>query len=73
MTITSKLPDVGTSIFTVMSALAAEHGAINLSQGFPDFDTPPALVDRVREILRQGRTPVSMKVIPGGLPIAVAK
>lgn len=55
MTITSKLPDVGTSIFTVMSALAAEHGAINLSQGFPDFDTPPALVDRVLAHMRAGR------------------
>ena len=35
--IKSKLPNTGTSIFTVMSALAAEHGAINLGQGFPDF------------------------------------
>lgn len=40
MTISSKLPDVGTTIFTAMAALAAEHGAVNLSQGFPDFDTP---------------------------------
>ena len=55
MTITSKLPDVGTSIFTVMSALAAEHGAINLSQGFPDFDTPPVMVDRVLAHMRAGR------------------
>ena len=45
MTITSKLPDVGTSIFAVMSALAAEHGAINLSQGFPDCDEFPAWMD----------------------------
>jgi methionine aminotransferase len=36
----SKLPDVGTTIFTVMSALAAEQNALNLSQGFPDFDGP---------------------------------
>jgi methionine aminotransferase len=55
MTITSKLPDVGTNIFTVMSTLAAEHSAINLSQGFPDFDTPPALVDRVLAHMRAGR------------------
>lgn len=41
--ITSKLPNVGTTIFTVMSQLAAETGAINLSQGFPDFDGPDAL------------------------------
>ena len=55
MTITSKLPDVGISIFSVMSALAAEHGAVNLSQGFPDFDTPPALIDRVLAHMRAGR------------------
>jgi methionine aminotransferase len=41
--ITSKLPNVGTTIFTVMSQLAAQTGAINLSQGFPDFDGPDAL------------------------------
>lgn len=43
----SKLPGTGTTIFTVMSALAAEHGALNLSQGFPDFSPPAALLDRV--------------------------
>ncbi len=41
--IESKLPNVGTTIFTRMSALAAECGALNLSQGFPDFDAPEAL------------------------------
>ena len=41
--IASKLPEVGTTIFTRMSALAAECGALNLSQGFPDFDAPEAL------------------------------
>lgn len=41
--ISSKLPNVGTTIFTVMSRLAAEHNAINLSQGFPDFDCAPEL------------------------------
>ena len=41
--IESKLPRVGTTIFTRMSALAAECGALNLSQGFPDFDAPAAL------------------------------
>ena len=50
----SKLPDVGTTIFTVMSALAQEHEAINLSQGFPDFDGPQALLDRVSHYLNQG-------------------
>src|SRR5918992_3855537 len=42
-TINSKLPHVGTTIFTIMSRLAAEHDAINLSQGFPDFDCAPEL------------------------------
>ena len=50
----SKLPNVGTTIFTVMSALARTHGAINLSQGFPDFDAPAALLDRVQYYLRNG-------------------
>ena len=54
MTFSSKLPDVGTTIFTVMSQLAAEHGAINLSQGFPDFDVSPALIDRVVHYMRKG-------------------
>ena len=45
--ISSKLPDVGTTIFTVMSQLAADCGAINLSQGFPSFDPPEALTDRI--------------------------
>ena len=51
----SKLPDVGATIFTVMSALAAEQKALNLSQGFPDFDGPPALLDRVEAHMRDGR------------------
>jgi methionine aminotransferase len=50
----SKLPNVGTTIFTVMSELAREKGAINLSQGFPDFDAPAALLDRVQHYLRSG-------------------
>ncbi len=50
----SKLPDVGTTIFTVMSGLAAEHGAVNLSQGFPDFPAPAALLDRVTHHMRAG-------------------
>jgi methionine aminotransferase len=54
-TITSKLPRVGTTIFTVMSRLAAECGAINLSQGFPDFDPPARLVDLVAAHMRAGR------------------
>ena len=50
----SKLPHVGTTIFTVMSQLAAECGAINLSQGFPDYDGPAALKDRVKHYLDAG-------------------
>lgn len=53
--IESKLPSVGTTIFTVMSRLAAELGAINLSQGFPDFDCDPALIDAVAHHMRSGR------------------
>ncbi|MCH2099340.1 MAG: pyridoxal phosphate-dependent aminotransferase [Pseudomonadales bacterium] len=51
----TKLPKVGTTIFSVMSALAQTHGALNLSQGFPDFDGPEALLDRVAFHLRDGR------------------
>lgn len=43
----SRLPHVGTTIFTTMSALAAEHQAVNLGQGFPDFGCDPRLVDAV--------------------------
>lgn len=50
----SRLPHVGTTIFTVMSRLAAEVGALNLSQGFPSFPTDPALLDRVTAALRAG-------------------
>jgi methionine transaminase len=55
ITLGSKLPSVGTTIFTVMSRLAADLGAINLSQGFPDFDCDPALVDAVAEHMRSGK------------------
>ncbi|CAN5338199.1 pyridoxal phosphate-dependent aminotransferase [soil metagenome] len=50
----SKLPNVGTTIFTVMSKLATETGAINLSQGFPGFDCSPELVTLVEHYLRKG-------------------
>ncbi|HEY7498547.1 MAG TPA: methionine aminotransferase [Vicinamibacterales bacterium] len=53
--LTSKLPSVGTTIFTVMSKLAADLDAINLSQGFPDFDCDPELVERVTAHMRSGR------------------
>ncbi|MEN9891604.1 MAG: hypothetical protein RLY78_1899 [Pseudomonadota bacterium] len=53
-TLTSRLPEVGTTIFTVMSALAAEHGAVNLGQGFPDFDCDPALPAQVSQAMADG-------------------
>ena len=52
--IASKLPDVGTTIFTVMSRLAQEHNAINLSQGFPDFDCAKELRDLVTKYINAG-------------------
>ncbi|SPA24143.1 methionine aminotransferase, PLP-dependent [Cupriavidus taiwanensis] len=50
----SRLPNVGTTIFTVMSALAAEKNAVNLGQGFPDFDCDPSIVDAVAGAMRAG-------------------
>jgi methionine aminotransferase len=50
----SRLPQVGTTIFTLMSALAQKHGAVNLGQGFPDFDCDPALIDHVAAAMREG-------------------
>ena len=51
----SKLPKVGTTIFTVMSQLAAEHGAVNLGQGFPDFAVPERLVAALDRAMRDGK------------------
>jgi methionine transaminase len=50
----TKLPNVGTTIFTTMSALAAEKNAVNLGQGFPDFDCDPGLVDQVAKAMHAG-------------------
>jgi methionine transaminase len=52
--VASKLPDVGVTIFTVMTRLAAEHGALNLAQGFPDFDCDPQLVAAVASHMKRG-------------------
>jgi len=52
--IRSKLPATGTSIFSVMSALAQKHGAVNLGQGFPDYAIDPALIDLVTAAMRAG-------------------
>jgi methionine transaminase len=53
-TLQSRLPNVGTTIFTVMSALAATHDAVNLGQGFPDFECDPKLLDAVNTAMRSG-------------------
>jgi methionine aminotransferase len=52
--IESRLPDVGTSIFTVMSKMAADYGAINLSQGFPDFEIDGKIIELVYKYMREG-------------------
>lgn len=55
----SKLPNVGTTIFTVMSKLAQEHNAVNLSQGFPDFDCSPKLIELVSKYMHLGHNQYS--------------
>lgn len=54
MQVATKLPKVGTTIFTVMSQLAVEHGAVNLGQGFPDFPPPSRLVDALTQAMQAG-------------------
>ena len=54
LNITSKLPDVGTTIFTIMSKLAADCGAINLSQGFPEFGVSSDIIDLVHKYMQKG-------------------
>lgn len=51
---TSKLPNTTTSIFSIMSKLASDHNAINLAQGFPGFDSDPALIDLVNKAMKNG-------------------
>jgi methionine aminotransferase len=65
-----KLPTVGTTIFTVMSRLAQEHGAINLSQGFPDFSPPARLVELVTQHMIAGRNQYAP--MPGWAPLREA-
>jgi methionine aminotransferase len=66
----SKLPNVGTTIFTLMSQLAEQHGAVNLSQGFPDFQPPPQLLELVESALR-GRYH-QYAPMPGSMPLRTA-
>ena len=73
MSLQSKLPDVGTTIFTIMSRLAAEHNAINLSQGFPDFDADPSLILAVSEAMAKGQNQYApMPGLPD-LNVAIAR
>ncbi|HEY1102041.1 MAG TPA: pyridoxal phosphate-dependent aminotransferase [Burkholderiaceae bacterium] len=62
----SKLPAVGTTIFSVMSALAAEHGAVNLGQGFPDFNCDPRLVQAVADAMAEG---LNQYPLMAGVPV----
>ncbi|SEW10752.1 methionine aminotransferase [Chitinophaga arvensicola] len=66
----SKLPNVGTTIFTVMSGLAATHQAINLSQGFPDYDCSDELKAMVNEAMQQGHNQYAP--MPGLMPLRSA-
>jgi methionine aminotransferase len=68
--LTSRLPQVGTTIFTVMSALAQQHNAVNLGQGFPDFDCDPRLLDAVNAAMRRGHN--QYPPMPGVLPLREA-
>jgi methionine aminotransferase len=66
----TRLPAVGTTIFTRMSALAVEHGAVNLGQGFPDFDCDPALPAMVTDAMRAGHNQYPM--MTGAAPLREA-
>lgn len=68
----SKLPATGVSIFAVMSRLAEEHGAINLSQGFPDFDCAADLIDAVARYMRDGYNQYSPMAGVGALRDALS-
>src|SRR5690606_9116600 len=65
--IKSKLPKTGTSIFSVMSALANECNAINLSQGFPDFEVSPDLISLVNKYMKKGLNQYAP--MPGNMPL----
>ena len=68
----SKLPRVGTTVFTVMSQLAARHGAVNLGQGFPDFDCDPRLQQRVADAMRAGHNQYALMTGVALLRAAIA-
>jgi methionine transaminase len=70
MEIASKLPNVGTSIFSVMSQMSAQYGAVNLSQGFPNFDCSPILQQLAQEAVATGNNQYAPL---GGLPALTAQ
>ena len=70
LSLRSKLPNVGTTIFTVMSKMAAKYGAINLSQGFPNFPVAPELIDLVAKAMRDGHNQYAP--MPGWPPLLEA-
>jgi methionine aminotransferase len=72
LTVQSKLPSAGVSIFAVMTRLANEHRAINLSQGFPDFDCAPELVETVARCMREGHNQYAPMPGVGALRSALA-
>ena len=69
----SKLPSVGTTIFTVMSQRAAKHGAVNLGQGFPDFDCDPRLQQRLTDAMRAGHNQYAPMIGVPALREAIAR
>ena len=69
----SKLPKVGTTIFTVMSQLAVETGAVNLGQGFPDFAVPENLVHEAARAMREGKNQYAPMAGPQALREAIAE
>ena len=74
MIVQTKLPNVGTTIFTVMSQLAMDHNAVNLGQGFPDFAVPEVLVDELAKAVREGKNQYApMSGIPALRQAIVAK
>ncbi|NNF05788.1 MAG: aminotransferase class I/II-fold pyridoxal phosphate-dependent enzyme, partial [Candidatus Eisenbacteria bacterium] len=73
MQLDSKLPHVGTTIFSIMSRMAAESNAINLSQGFPDFNAPRELLDAVTEAMLSGQNQYAPQNGVEELRVAIAK
>ncbi|WP_153232776.1 pyridoxal phosphate-dependent aminotransferase [Glaciimonas soli] len=70
LSFSSKLPKIGTTIFTTMSLLAEEKKAVNLGQGFPDFDCDPALINAVSDAMKNGMN--QYPPMSGALPLRLA-